>query len=191
MIAWMAAKSDQPDYGEVIVYKLAKERLIYGPAQIEAQIDQDTEISRQLSLWDQHGSQVIRGNLMIVPVKNSFLYVEPVFLIAEDVNIPQLQRVIVSYGDEIAMERTLQRALNVIFGQEKGTVLKKQEIQTMEGPVKDPVSGKTGRPALQIDPIKQAWDNARNSMQNENWKEFGQAMEELGQAIEEEYEKIK
>ncbi len=190
MIAWMAAKSDQPNYGEVIVYKLPKERLIYGPAQIEAQIDQDTDISRQIALWDQHGSRVIRGNLMIIPVKNSFLYVEPVFLIAEDVDIPQLQRVIVSYRDKIAMERTLQSALNVIFGQEEGTVLGDQEIQAVEGPVEDPVPGQTGRPTPQIDPIKQAWDKARNSMQNENWNEFGQAMEELGQAIEDEYEKI-
>src|SRR5699024_8783834 len=81
MIAWVAAKSDFPKYGEVMIFELPKERLILGPAQVEARIDQTPKISQQLSLWDQRGSKVVRGNLMIVPVENSFLYVEPVFLI--------------------------------------------------------------------------------------------------------------
>src|SRR5699024_10474231 len=98
MIAWMAAKSDFPEYGQVEVFELPKERLIQGPIQIEARIDQDTEVSRQLALWDQRGSRVIRGNLMVIPIEDSFLYVEPVFLISEGVDIPQLQRVIATTG---------------------------------------------------------------------------------------------
>jgi uncharacterized membrane protein (UPF0182 family) len=180
----MAAKSDPPNYGEVIVYKLPKERLIYGPAQIEATIDQDTEISRQLSLWDQRGSNVIRGNLMVIPIENSFLYIEPVFLIAQGVDIPQLQRVIVSNGEEIAMEPTLQGALNVIFGKKQDLVLREQAPgpQQIKGPAPT-------RPMPEISGIKNAWDQARTAMQNGNWSEFGEAMNELGQVIQEEYDK--
>ena len=116
MIAWIAARSDFPGYGEMIVYKLSKDSLILGPLQIEATIDQDTTISRQLTLWDQRGSRVIRGNLLVVPIDQSFLYVEPVFLLAEGTNIPQLKRVIVSDGDHLAMESTLAEALQVVFG---------------------------------------------------------------------------
>src|SRR5690625_6944659 len=110
MIAWIAAKSDPEYYGELVVFKLPKERLIYGPAQIDARIDQDPEISRQIVLWDQRGSRVIRGNLMIIPIEDSFLYVEPVFLIADGAEIPQLQRVIVSIGDHIFMQPTISTA---------------------------------------------------------------------------------
>ena len=108
MISWIAAKSDPDSYGELVVYRLPKERLIYGPAQIDARIDQDPEISRQIALWDQRGSRVIRGNLMVIPIEDSFLYVEPVFLLAEGVDIPQLQRVIVSIGDNISMQPTIE-----------------------------------------------------------------------------------
>src|SRR5262249_42474447 len=116
MIAWLAARSDEPGYGELIVYKLSKDRLTLGPLQVEATIDQDTTISRQLSLWDQHGSHVIRGNLLVIPIDHAFLYVEPVFLLAEGTNIPQLKRVIVGDGARLAMEPTLAGALRVIFG---------------------------------------------------------------------------
>src|SRR5437867_1491123 len=116
MIAWIAARSDFPGYGEMVVYKLSKDNLILGPLQIEATIDQDTTISRQLTLWDQRGSHVIRGNLLVVPIDQSFLYVEPVFLLAEGTNIPQLKRVIVGDGKRLAMEATLADALQVVFG---------------------------------------------------------------------------
>jgi len=93
----------------MIVYKLSKDNLILGPLQIEAMIDQDTTIARQLTLWDQRGSRVIRGNLLVIPINQSFLYIEPVFLLAAETNIPQLKRVIVSNGEHVAMEATLQR----------------------------------------------------------------------------------
>jgi hypothetical protein len=83
MIAWLAARSDLPHYGKLLVYKLSKEKLVYGPMQIEARIDQQTDISRELSLWGQRGSRVIRGNLLAIPVSDSFIYVEPIYLEAE------------------------------------------------------------------------------------------------------------
>jgi uncharacterized protein len=118
MIAWMAARSDPEHYGELVTYRLPKDRLIFGPAQIESRIDQDPEISRQLALWDQRGSRVIRGNLLVVPIENSFMYVEPVFLLADRDDIPQLQRVIVAVGDDISMQPTIQTAMIDLFGDE-------------------------------------------------------------------------
>jgi len=83
MIGWLAARSDLPDYGNLLVYKLPKEKLVYGPMQIEARVDQQTEISRELSLWGQRGSRVIRGNLLAIPLGDTFIYVEPVYLEAK------------------------------------------------------------------------------------------------------------
>jgi uncharacterized membrane protein (UPF0182 family) len=96
MIGWLAARSDFPNYGNLIVYKLPKEKLVYGPMQIEARIDQQTEISRELSLWDQRGSRVIRGNLLAIPMSDAFIYVEPIYLEAKQeaqrpVAVPQSQ----------------------------------------------------------------------------------------------------
>src|SRR5260221_14654963 len=79
MIAWLAARSDTPDYGKLIVYEFPKDKLVYGPFQIEARINQNTEISQQLSLWNQMGSRVIRGNLLVIPIENSILYVSPLY----------------------------------------------------------------------------------------------------------------
>ncbi len=96
MIGWLAARSDFPNYGNLIVYKLPKDQLVYGPMQIEARIDQQTEISRELSLWDQRGSRVIRGNLLAIPMSDAFIYVEPIYLEAKQeaqrpVPVPQSQ----------------------------------------------------------------------------------------------------
>jgi uncharacterized membrane protein (UPF0182 family) len=169
MIAWVAAKSDFPDYGKLVVYKLSKDRLIYGPLQIEAMIDQDDVISQQLSLWDQRGSQVIRGNLLVIPVGNSFIYVEPVYLIAEQTDIPQLKRVIVVYGKEVVMEPTLQEAVEAVFGArrtERGTL--------PSSPVRADVF-KQAREHLQ---------RAEDALRRGDWSGFGKAMDSLKKLLE-------
>ena len=116
MIAWMAARSDFPDYGKMLVYELPKDKLVLGPIQIEAMIDQNTTISQQLTLWNQQGSSVTRGNLIVTPIENSFLYVVPLYLTAEGTNFPQLKRVIVVAGEQVVMEPTLDGALTALFG---------------------------------------------------------------------------
>jgi uncharacterized membrane protein (UPF0182 family) len=116
MIAWMAVKCDFPDYGKMLFYELPKEKLIYGPNQVSAMIDQNTTISQQLTLWDQRGSGVIRGKLVVIPIENSFLYVVPLYLRAEGTNFPQLKRVIVATGNKVVMEPTLDEALSALFG---------------------------------------------------------------------------
>jgi uncharacterized protein len=118
LAAWLAARSDPPHYGKLVVYNFPKQKLIYGPRQIEARIDQDSFISQQLSLWSQRGSQVIRGNLLVVPIERSLVYVEPLYIAAEQGQLPELKRVIVGFGDRIAMEETLDDALARVFGGE-------------------------------------------------------------------------
>jgi uncharacterized membrane protein (UPF0182 family) len=120
MIAWLAARCDFPDYGRMLFYELPKDKLIFGPNQISAMIDQSTTISQQLTLWDQKGSGVIRGKLVVIPIENSFLYVVPLYLKAEGTNFPQLKRVIVATGDKVVMEPTLDEALASLFGTTPG-----------------------------------------------------------------------
>ena len=115
MIAWLAARCDFPEYGKMLFYELPKEKLIYGPNQISAMIDQNTTISQQLTLWDQRGSGVIRGKLVVIPIENSFLYVVPLYLRAEGTNFPQLKRVIAATGNKVVMEPTLDEALSALF----------------------------------------------------------------------------
>ncbi|MFH2034612.1 MAG: UPF0182 family protein [Candidatus Margulisiibacteriota bacterium] len=115
MIAWLAGRSDMPNYGKLMVYKFPKEKLIYGPMQIEARIDQQTEISQQFTLWGQLGSRVLRGNLLAIPIENSIIYVEPVFLEAASGELPELKRVIVSYNKNVVMRESLESSLSAVF----------------------------------------------------------------------------
>jgi uncharacterized membrane protein (UPF0182 family) len=115
MIAWLAVRCDAPEYGKLIVYEFPKEKLVYGPFQIEARIQQNTDISQQISLWNQMGSRVIRGNLLVVPIEDSILYVSPLYLRAESGQLPELKRVITAYGDRVVMEETLGAALAALF----------------------------------------------------------------------------
>lgn len=115
MIAWLAARSDPPNYGRLVAYTFPKEKLVYGPFQIEARIQQNTEISQQISLWNQMGSRVIRGHLQVVPIENSILYVSPLYLRAESGQLPELKRVIAAYGDRVVMEDNLAAALAALF----------------------------------------------------------------------------
>lgn len=115
MIGFMIAKCDQPTYGELILYTLPKEKLSYGPMQIEARINQDAEISKLLTLWSQKGSKVIRGNMLAIPIEESLIFIEPLYLKAESSEMPELKRVIVSFADRIAIEENLNSALERLF----------------------------------------------------------------------------
>jgi uncharacterized membrane protein (UPF0182 family) len=167
MIAWMAAKCDFPEYGRTLLYQLPKERLILGPIQIEAMIDQNTLISEQLSLWDQRGSRVIRGNLIIIPIDNSFLYVEPVYLTAEGTNIPQLKRIIVVSGGKVVMEPTLDQALQVVFG------LAQPEEKKVTAPAR----------VEELSQARKELEKAEKALQQGKWEDFGKAMETLKKVL--------
>jgi len=163
MISWMAAKCDFPEYGKMLFYRLPKEKLIYGPTQIEAMINQNTTISQQLTLWDQRGSRVIRGRLIVTPIENSFLYIVPLYLQAEGANFPQLKRVIAVAGDKVVMEATLGEALNDLFGTQQ------------------PLQGSSQPPSFQpgLEQARMQLEEARKAMQQGDWAKFGTAMEGL------------
>ncbi len=116
LAAWMVARSDGEHYGKLMVFQFPKQKLIFGPQQIVSRINQDEDISPQLTLWNQQGSQVIQGTLLVVPIEESLLYIRPLYLRAADGQIPELKRVIVAYQNEIVMEETLALALNRLFG---------------------------------------------------------------------------
>ena len=116
LAAWMVARNDGAEYGELTVYRLSRQRLVFGPRQIQNRINQNTEIARQISLWDQRGSQVIRGDLLVIPIEESLLYVQPLYLQAEGGRIPELKRVVVAYENQVVMGETLDAALAGIFG---------------------------------------------------------------------------
>ena len=116
LAAWLAARCDMPNYGDLIVYVFPRDRLVFGPRQINARIDQNAYISQQLTLWGQIGSQVIRGSLLVIPIENSLLYVQPLYLAASDrVGLPELRRVIVAYENDVVMEENLETALKRLF----------------------------------------------------------------------------
>ena len=115
MRSWLAARSDSEHYGKLIALDFPKAKLVYGPRQIDARIDQDAYISQQLSLWGQRGSQVIRGSMLAIPIEKSILYVQALYLAAEKGSLPELKRVITAFGNQIAMEETLEKSLQSLF----------------------------------------------------------------------------
>ena len=129
LIAWMAARCDGEEYGKLLVYQFSRESLVFGPQQVEARISQNPLISEQISLWNQQGSRVNRGSLLIIPVEQSLLYVQPLYLEAENSKLPELTRVIVTYRDQVVMEPTLEESLTALFepgSTEQPSVLNKE-----------------------------------------------------------------
>ena len=116
MIAYLAARSDAPNYGTLFDFRFPKDSLVVGPQQVESNIDQAPVIKSQFSLLNTPGSNVIRGNLLVLPIENSLLYIEPIYLQAENLQIPELKKVIVATGQQVAMENTLDQALASLFG---------------------------------------------------------------------------
>jgi hypothetical protein len=175
MISWMAARSDFPAYGKMLFYELPKEKLIYGPNQIEAMIDQNTTISQQLTLWNQQGSRVIRGKQIVTPIENSFLYVVPLYLKAEGTNFPQLKRVIAVAADKVVMEPTLDEALSALFGTQQPLAV------TAQGPVAQTTGAAAQVTTGQLDAgqARTQFDNAQQAMQQGDWDKFGKAMAAL------------
>jgi uncharacterized membrane protein (UPF0182 family) len=117
MIAIMAARADAPHYGGLIAYTFPKQKLVYGPRNIDARINQDPLISQQISLWNQQGNRVLKGSLLAIPIDESVIYVLPIYLASEQGGaLPELRRVVVAYGNQIAMEPSLELSLQRIFG---------------------------------------------------------------------------
>ncbi|MFZ0884511.1 MAG: UPF0182 family protein [Candidatus Acidiferrales bacterium] len=182
MIAWMAARCDGPDYGKVLVFTFPKEKLIYGPEQIQSRVNQNTSISQQLTLWDQGGSRVLRGTLLVIPVHNAVLYVEPLYLASEGTSsLPELKRVIVAYSDQVVMQPSLEDALNAIFN---GTANASTEAAAA-APAASAASTKTLPPALEtlIQQANQHYERAQEDLRKGDWNGYGQEIGELGKIL--------
>ena len=183
MVSWMAGRSDGDNYGKLLLYEFPKQQLVYGPSQIEARIDQTPEISQQLTLWSQEGSRVIRGDLLVIPIEQSLLYVEPVYLRAEQGELPELKRVIVAYGNEIVMGETLDEALTDIFGDRTSPPASTAEPTTPPSPETSLAPPATlNLPAAvtnQIQAALDAYEAGREALQQGDWEAYGQAQAEL------------
>jgi len=180
MIAWMAARCDGPDYGKVLVFTFPKQKLVYGPQQIESRIDQSPTISQQLTLWDQRGSNVIRGTLLVIPVLNSVLYVQPLYLAAtEGGGLPQLTRVIVAYSDHIVMEQSLEAALDRIFGSGTG------EAPAQAAPTAAGAPPSAAAPDTQalIREANQHFERAQQLLRQGDFAGYGEENRKLGEVL--------
>lgn len=175
MTSLLVARNDGEDYGNLVLYKFPKGETIQGPMMIESRIDQNTDISEQLTLWSQEGSKVLRGNVIIVPVENSLLYVEPIYLEADNENsFPEVQRVVVSFKDKIVMERTLAEGLVRIFGE------KEDEDEDIEEPEENiGVEGQDKKTSKLIKEASELFNKAKEASQNGDWSEYGDYIEEL------------
>jgi hypothetical protein len=182
MIAWMAARSDGEHYGELVLYEFPKQDLIYGPSQIEARIDQTPEISQQLTLWSQEGSRVIRGNLLVIPIQEALLYVEPVYLRAEQGDLPELKRVIIAYQNQIAMQPTLEAALQQIFPGETSTDQTPTSISDTSEPINLPELPEDIEGL--VESALETYQQAQQALQGGNWARYGDLQEELRETLE-------
>ncbi|MEM9214252.1 MAG: UPF0182 family protein [Cyanobacteria bacterium P01_F01_bin.150] len=206
MIAWMAARSDGDRYGEMVLYEFPKQELVYGPSQITARINQNPNISPQLSLWGQRGSKVIHGDLLVIPIEKSLLYVEPIYLRAETGELPELKRVIVAYGDEVVMEETLDKALLNIFGPatQQASNSSSQEEQTVvlsdtpsdapsgnDTSATEAISTELERPDVSnpefsslAKSLADTYEQAQEALRQGDWDTYGQKQSELQQLIQ-------
>ncbi len=177
LAAWMAVQCDGENYGKVIVYTFPRDHLVFGPRQIDARIDQDPYISQQLTLWGQHGSDVIRGSLLIIPIEGSLLYVQPLYLVATDKGgLPELSRVIVAYGNNVVMEDTLKAAIQRLFSE----TIPIERISGESTPTNKRQPGELNSRALEL------LRKAREAIRKEDWPGFGKYLNDLEKTLQEE-----
>ncbi|MBI5408969.1 MAG: UPF0182 family protein, partial [Nitrospirae bacterium] len=170
LVAWLAARCDEPNYGKLLVYTFPRDRLIFGPKQVDARINQDSYISQQLTLWGQSGSQVIRGSLLVIPIERSLLYVQPLYLAAADkAGLPELRRVIVAYENNVVMEENLETALRILFG----------AVKTIAGKADGTaVDVKTTTTDLAKE-AKKVFEKALELQRQGNWAGYGEEIKRL------------
>src|SRR3989344_1388322 len=176
LTAWMVARNDGQEYGKLVVYRFPKDKLVFGPKQIIGRISQDAQISQQISLWDQGGSQVIQGPLLVIPIEESLVYVRPLYLKAATGKIPELKRVIVAYENKIAMEETLEAGLARIFGTSEGKVKPSGKTPTSSAPTDGSKEGL-------LQQASQAYEAAIRAQREGDWGRYGEEIKRLGEIL--------
>lgn len=192
MMALMVARNDGEDYGQLVVYQFPKSKNVYGPEQIEAQIDQNTEISRDFSLWSSKGTSYRRGNMFVIPINTSILYVEPVYLEATSSSIPEVKKIIMAYGDKIAYENTVAECLVSLFGDaaQDGVGTADGGLNS-EGTEEGDNSGEGNTDNSQlsqselIQKAAEAFDKAQEAQKNGQWADYGKYLDELEKYLDE------
>ncbi|MFN0110892.1 MAG: UPF0182 family protein [Blastocatellia bacterium] len=182
LAAWMVARADGENYGRLLVYRFPKQKLVFGPKQIEQRISQDTEVSRQTSLWNQAGSKVQFGTLLVIPIKESLIYVQPLYLRADSGKIPELKRVIVVAENKIAMEDTLEGSLARIFGSpaaQPAAGEKPASVSTVAGQAAPAPSDQSLSAQA-----KQLYDRAVQAQRDGDWARYGEEIKRLGAILE-------
>ena len=179
LAAWMVARNDGDEYGKLRVYRLSRQSLVYGPQQIENRINQDTEISRQVSLWDQRGSKVIRGDLLVIPIEQSLLYVQPLYLQAEGGRIPELKRVVVAYQNRVVMQETLEG------GADRAVRRLDSAAQSARAPRRRGGGAhRLGLPGARRRG-RRRYEAALEAQRNIDWARYGEEFRRLGEVLEE------
>ena len=179
LAAWMVARADGANYGKLVVYRFPKQSLIFGPRQIVNRINQDTEISRQITLWDQRGSEVIRGELLVIPIEKSLIYVQPIYLRAEGGQIPELKRVVVAHQNQVVMAETLDAGLSLLFGGDGRT---STVVDTTRAVPTLPAAGSNVSAAM-LRQMQDVYDRAIAAQRAGNWALYGEEMNRLGDLL--------
>lgn len=179
MTAWYVMRNDLPHYGEQILYEFPRDELIPGPQQVEAMIDQDPNISEQLALWKRRGSDVIRGHMIVVPVDGSLVYIEPIYLEAQESAIPQLERVIAASGRRVAMRPTLEGALTALLAGEPAAA----RVEAAGGETPSPGTPAAARPAG-LQEARVLLERAEAQLRAGDWAGFGETWDQLRRALE-------
>ncbi len=175
--AWMVARNDNEQYGKLVVYRFPKDKLVFGPKQVIGRINQDAEVSRQISLWDQRGSAVIQGSLLAIPIEESLLYVRPLYLKADTGKIPELKRVIVAYENKIVMEETLEQGLTRLFGTGTGQQAKPAGV-TVPSVLPPVTSGEN-----LTKQAAETYDAALRAQRDGDWGRYGEEIKRLGEIL--------
>jgi hypothetical protein len=174
LAAWVTARCDGQNYGKLLAYTFPRDRLIFGPKQIDARINQDAEISQQLTLWGQRGSQVIRGSMLVIPIERSLLYVQPLYLASADKgSLPELRRVIVAYENEVVMEENLELALFKLFGGRRPEHAPSARVAAQE---------KVGPAELARQALK-TYEKALELQRQGNWGGYGEQLRSLEELL--------
>jgi uncharacterized membrane protein (UPF0182 family) len=182
LAAWMVARSDGENYGQLVVFQLPKQTVIFGPRQIAARISQDQVIAPQITLWNQQGSEVIQGSLLVIPIEESLLYIRPMYLRAANGRIPELKRVVVAYQNRIVMENTLDAALERLFPGGGGTAQPQLPAPSAAGPQRpQPVAAGGDSLAAQA---QRTYQEALQAQRAGDWAQYGEQLERLGELLQ-------
>jgi uncharacterized protein len=180
----MVARNDGDVYGKLLVYRLSRQSLVFGPRQIENRINQNTEIARQVSLWDQRGSRVIRGDLLVIPIEESLVYVQPLYLQAEGGRIPELKRVIVAYQNQIVMEETLDAAIDRLFPGSRARPQPPSSTAPQAAAPTEPASGAAPDVAALAAQARAHYERAMQAQREGNWALYGEEIKQLGAVLQ-------